>query len=296
MRMRAGHGRRSRGVATLGVCLAMMAIGVVLPAVGSALPRVPLAQKQERCVPLDRDAPCLGRIQSGYAFSGLGSGALSLIRAKLSREEEIGRDAVSDPILQRTFTWHSVPSVRMRAVYVVSAIGNTGKYRFHRIPTGSHSGHVTLTAVVDHRIPTLLLEGERTAARAVASVASNHCKSFTTETPCLGPIQTLFTFTGKAGGAVRSIKAKLGSEEEVGKNPEGIPIERRRFTWHAATGIKLVAAFVLTTTTKNGKAVKVRGQYRWIVHRIPTGTHGGTAILTASEGSTFTPFLLVEGQ
>jgi hypothetical protein len=292
--MRAGQGRRSRGVATLGVCLAMMAIGVVLPAVGSALPRVPLAQK--RCVPLDRNAPCLGRIQSVYAFSGLGSGALSLIRAKLSPEEEIGRDAARDPILQRTFTWHSVPSVRMRAVYVVSAIGNTGKYRFHRIPTGAHSGHVTLTAVVDHRIPTLLLEGERTAARAVAAVASKHCKSFTTETPCLGPVQTLFTFTGKAGGAVHSITAKLGPEEEVGKNPEGVPIERRRFTWHSIPSVRLLAAFVLTTTTKDGKAVKVRGKYRWVVHRIPTGTHSGTAILTASEGSTFAPFLLVEGE
>ncbi len=132
-------------------------------------------------------------------------------------------------------------------------------------------------------------------SRAVAAMASQHCKSFTTETPCLGPIQTLFGFSEKAGGAVHSITAKRGPEEEVGKNPEGIPIERRRFSWHAIASVKLVAAFVLTTTTKNGKAVKVRGQYRWIVHRIPTGVHGGSAILTASQGSTFAPFLLVEG-
>jgi len=292
--MRAGQGRRLSEVATLGVCLAMMAIGIVLPAVGSALPRVPLAQ--QRCVPLDRDAPCLGRIQSVYAFSGLGSGTLSLIRAKLSREEEIGRDANHEPILRRTFTWHSVPSVRMRAVYVVSAIGNTGKYRFRSVPTKAHHGQVTLTVDQDGNIPHLLLEGERTASSAVAAVASKHCKSFTTETPCIGPIQTLFAFNGMAGGAVRSIKAKLGAEEEVGKNSEGIPIEQRRFIWHAVAGIKLVAAFVLTTTTKNGKAVKVRGKVRWIVHRIPTGSHGGSAILTASEGNTFAPFLLVEGE
>jgi hypothetical protein len=268
-----------------------LAFGVVVALSGFHL--LSAASAQTHCVPLDRNAPCLGRIQSGYAFSGLGSGALSLIRAKLSPEEEIGRNAARDPILQRTFRWHSVSGVMMRAVYVVSQIGQTGKYRFHRIPTGAHSGHVTLTATVDVRIPTLLLEGERTASRAVAAM---HCKSFTTETPCIGPIQTLFSFTGKTGGAVHSITAKLGPEEEVGKNPEGIPIMRRHFTWHSIPSVRLVAAFVLTTTTKNGKAVKVRGKYRWVVHRIPTGSHSGTATLTASQGIGLAPFLLVEGQ
>lgn len=285
--MRAGQGRTSR-LAALGACV----VAAVIAAVASSL-GMTSALAQTRCVPLDRNAPCLGSVQSVYAFSGLGSGALSLIRAKLSPEEEIGRNAARDPILQRTFRWHSVSGVTMRAVYVVSQIGQTGKYRFDRIPTGAHSGHVTLTAVVDVRIPTLLLEGERTASRAVAA---KHCKSFTTETPCTGPIQTLFAFTGKTGGAVRSITAKRGPEEEVGKNPEGVTIERRRFTWHSIPSVRLVAAFVLTTTTKNGKAVKVRGQVRWVVHRIPTGSHSGTAILTASEGTTLAPFLLVEGE
>jgi hypothetical protein len=267
--------------------IAATTLGLYLPSAVSA---------QKRCVPLDRNAPCLGRIQSGYAFSGLGGGALSLIRAKLSPEEEIGRNAARDPILQRTFTWHSIASVKMVAVYVVSQIGQTGTYRFHRVPTGTHSGHVTLTAVVDVRIPTLLLEGERTASRAVASVAATHCKSFTTETPCIGPIQTLFAFTGKTGGAVHSIKATRGPEEEVGKNPQGAPIERRRFAWHAVGGIKLVAAFVLAPLSKNGEAIRVGGKFRWVVHRIPTGSHSGTATLTASEGIGLAPFLLVEGE
>jgi hypothetical protein len=126
---------------------------------GAYLPSAALAQK--RCVPMTRKAPCLGRIQSEYAFSGLGSGALSLIRVKLGPKEEIGRDAAREPILRRTFTWHSVPGVKMRAVYVVSAIGLTGKYRFRSVPTKAHSGQVTLTAVVDENIPRLLLEGER---------------------------------------------------------------------------------------------------------------------------------------
>jgi hypothetical protein len=250
--MRAGQNRRSTGVATLGACLVMMAVGLSLPAGSIALPRISLAQP--RCVPLARHAPCLGRIQSEYSFfTGQGSGAVSLIRVTHGPREEIGRDTNHEPILRRTFTWHSVSGVRMRAVYVVSAIGNTGKYRFRPVPTKAHHGQVTLKVDQGGNIPRLLLEGERTASKAVASVAATHCKSFTTETPCIGPIQTLFAFTGMPAGAVHSITVKRGSEEEVGTNPEGVPIEQRRFTWHSVASVKLVAASCSRPLPRTGK-------------------------------------------
>jgi hypothetical protein len=273
---------------TLVACLIAALVAGILPTASSARP----AAQAAICVPISRGEPCLAPIQSVYAYSGLGGGAVASIHAHPGPEERIGTAADENPITRRTFTWHSTSNVKIVAVFIVTPIGETGRYSYRRVSTGEHSGHAALVAKGDISVPTLLLEGRRTAS---AAVTSRHCVSFVTEAPCLGSIQTLVGFNGKAGGAVRFITARPGPEEEIGKNPEHVPIMRRSFTWHSVASVKLVAAFVLTTLSKDGKAVRVRGKFRWVVHRIPTGAHSGTATLTASEGSSLAPFLLLEG-
>jgi hypothetical protein len=120
----------------------------------------PIASASGRCVSIAHGAPCLGPIQSSYAFAGLGGGATGAIHAKAGPQEEIGKDGSGNPITRRTFTWHSVGSVKIVAVYVSTEIGLTGKYRYRRIPTGSHSGHATLINRWSNS-PQLLLEGSR---------------------------------------------------------------------------------------------------------------------------------------
>jgi hypothetical protein len=217
---------------------------------------------------------------------------VTYIHAHPGPEERIGTAADENPITRRTFTWRSVADVKMTAVFIVTEIGRTGRYSYHRVPTGEHSGHAVLVAKGDISVPYLLLEGSRTAP---PPAVPKHCVSFVTEVPCLAPVQTLVGFNGKTGGATRDITARPGPEEEIGKNPEGIPIMRRSFTWRSVPSVKLVAAFVLTPVSKNGKAVRIRGQFRWSVSRVPTDAHSGKATLTSSEGSSLAPFLLLEG-
>jgi hypothetical protein len=109
----------------------------------------------------------------------------------------------------------------------------------------------------------------------VTTAASNRCVSYVREAPCLGPIQVLYPMFGRDGGALHSLPAKLGPEEEVGKEPNGYPIIHRTLSWHTAAGIKLVVAYELTPTVKNGDAA-------FHFHRIPTGTHSGHIVLTGT--------------
>jgi hypothetical protein len=292
--MRADHDHRRKASPKLRTIflIAALATAAALPTASSARPD-PAQVATGRCVPISRGAPCLGTIQSEYAYAGLGGGAVTYIHAHPGAEERIGTAADENPITQRTFTWHSVASVKIVAAFIVTEIGLTGRYSYQRVPTGEHGGHAVLVAKGDISVPRLLLEGSRTAPPP--PVTSKHCVSFVTEAPCLGPIQTLFGFSGKAGGAVHDITTIPGPEEEIGKNPEGIPIMRRSFTWRSVASVKLVAAFVLTPVSKDGKAVRIRGQFRWSVSRVPTDAHSGEATLTSSEGSSLAPFLLLEG-
>jgi hypothetical protein len=291
--MRADQSRRRKASPkVLAIFLiAALATAAALPTASSARPD-PAQVATSHCVPISRGAPCLGTIQSEYAYAGLGGGAVTYIHAHPGAKERIGAAADENPITQWTFTWHSVAGVKMVAAFIVTEIGLTGRYSYQRIPTGEHSGHAVLVAKGDISVPRLLLEGSRTAP---PPAAPKHCVSFVTEVPCLAPVQTLVGFNGKTGGATRDITARAGSEEEIGKNPEGIPIMRRSFTWRSVPSVKLVAAFVLTPVSKNGKAVRIRGQFRWSVSRVPTDAHSGEATLTSSEGSSLAPFLLLEG-
>jgi hypothetical protein len=118
----------------------------------------------------------------------------------------------------------------------------------------------------------------------LATVTQSHC--YVKEVPCLGVVQALYTFTGKAGGALRSIHAKLGPEEETGNTPEGMPIMRRSVTWKSVASVRLVVAYVLTIVAEH-----------WRIHRVPTGVHSGHATLTTEpQNPEPVPYLLLEGR
>lgn len=136
---------------------------VILCAAQLALPSV--ATSASGCVPLIRKAPCIGPIQSGYAFDGLGGGATSLIKAKAGPEHLLVQKVEGKKLIEisaRTFKWHSVPSVKIVAVYAVigSSRGGSANYTYRKLKTHPHHGEGRLV----YRVPMgvkLLLEGER---------------------------------------------------------------------------------------------------------------------------------------
>jgi hypothetical protein len=285
--------RRPTTPRTLAACVTACLVMVLALPTGSAarLSRATARIASTRCVPISRGEPCLAPIQSVYDYPGLGSGAVTYIHAKAGPVTEIGKNAEDEPITERTFTWHSIPSVKIVAVFVVTGVGITGKYHYQRVPTGEHSGHATLTGGY-RRNPTLLLEGERIASAARASAA--RCVSYVREARCLGPIQVLYPMFGRDGGALRSIPAKLGPEEQFGTEPNGDPIIHRTLSWHAAAGVKLVVAYELTPTIQHGKA-------GFHFHRVPTGAYSGRIVLTGTRQTTTNdperePMVLLEGE
>jgi hypothetical protein len=279
-----------RGLSWAGAAAVLMAV-LALPTDSVARPsRATARLASTRCVPISRGEPCLAPIQSVYDYPGLGSGAVTYIHAKAGPVTEIGKNAEGEPITERTFTWHSIPSVKIVAVFIVTGVGTTGKYHYQRVPTGEHSGHATLTGGY-RRNPTLLLEGSRIASTARTA---KRCVSYVREARCLGPIQVLYPMFGRDGGALRSIPAKLGPEELVGTEPNGDPIIHRTLSWHTAVGVKLVAAYELTPTIQNGKAA-------FHFRRIPTGAHGGRIVLTGTTNASThiperEPMVLLEGE
>jgi hypothetical protein len=149
---------------TLAACLtACLVVLLALPTDSVARPsRATASIASTRCVPISRGEPCLAPIQSGYAYSGRGGGAVAYIHAKPGPETEIGKEAAEgDPITERTFTWHSIPGVKMVAAFIVTEIGLTGRYHYRRVPTGEHSGRAVLIDANHKSAPMLLLEGER---------------------------------------------------------------------------------------------------------------------------------------
>jgi hypothetical protein len=116
--------------------------------------------------------PCLGSLETYYAFNKNTAGATHLLIAHLGPEEPAGTDAAGHELLQRQFQWHTAPDVKIVAAFEVVA-PYKHPVRIKRLTTGPHSGRVTfkmpveLTSVgvhrvVDNEIPVLLLEGERT--------------------------------------------------------------------------------------------------------------------------------------
>jgi hypothetical protein len=111
-------------------------------------------------------APCLGTVDSMYAMTGAGFGDTKLIKATRSAPgtERIMPEGTLET---QAFAWKSVSNVKIVAAYIV----HKGIYRstYQRIPTGSHSGQVTLKWLhqaarirtgPDPNPPELLLEGE----------------------------------------------------------------------------------------------------------------------------------------
>jgi hypothetical protein len=131
------------------------------------------------------------------------------------------------------------------------------------------------------------------ATSAATATSSKHCVSYVREAPCLGPIQVLYPMFGRDGGALRSLPAKLGAEEQVGTEPNGDPIIHRTLSWHTAAGIKLVVAYELTPTVKAGKPA-------FHFHRIPTGAHSGHIVLMGTTNANThiperDPMVMLEG-
>jgi hypothetical protein len=111
--------------------------------------------------------PCIGHILSEYNMDCDGGGAGKLLTAKCEGHATIEMAPNGNPEKQ-PFVWHSVPSVKIVAVFIVHNGAN--RDTFQRIPTGPHSGHVTLKwfkQSSSHRTgpdvgpPRLLLEGTR---------------------------------------------------------------------------------------------------------------------------------------
>ncbi len=175
--MAADHGCAST-TTTRPTHLAVVAVAIALM-IGAALPSGTYAEAtataSKHCVSFVDGAPCLGPIEAYYSMSGgsgWGGGAVRSIPAKLGPEVEIGKEPNGEPIMRRSLSWRAVSGVTLAAAYVMAPIVKNGKaaFSFRRIPTGAHSGHVTLTAANNETVedaPTsvsalfVLLEGSK---------------------------------------------------------------------------------------------------------------------------------------
>jgi hypothetical protein len=157
-----------------------------------------------------------------------------------------------------------------------------------RLSRRTLAGLATSTAILAAAWPATVL-GASTAAH-IASLC------YVAEVPCLGRVQALYPFTGRAGGALHEIIAKAGPEEPAGTDAEG-PIVRRSFAWRSIPSVKLVAAFILTVRVEHNKAVMEDGRYKWRWRRVSTGGHSGRMTLTTDQADNtgLQPFLLLEG-
>jgi hypothetical protein len=133
---------------------------------GRRVARAASVARAYTCRNIARHAPCMGPIASEFAYEGRGGGDLAYIRAHAGPEVKTGKTADGYPIDERTFTWHSAPGVTVVAAFVVGVIStpDSNTYTFHRVSlgrTGSHSGEVTLKAIIGggHFQGALLLEG-----------------------------------------------------------------------------------------------------------------------------------------
>jgi hypothetical protein len=135
---------------------------VILCGAQLALPAV--ATSASGCVPIIRGAPCIGPIQSGYSFGGLGGGATSLIKAKAGPEhllvQKVEHNKLTE-IKERTFTWHSVPSVKIVAVFIVSGHPGSTHFTYRQLKSSEHHGKARLVESRERKGANLLLEGER---------------------------------------------------------------------------------------------------------------------------------------
>jgi hypothetical protein len=297
--MRADRNRRQTTGRTLPARLGLIAVAMwlVLASIAKADSQSALATGHCRHLAAPNE-PCLGPIESVYTYEdSFSEGAISLMKATFGPSHPL--DATHPFIEQRSVSWHAGRGVRIVAVFVVTRT-RAPKLVFH-FKRVLHTNHVVLTmsrsAVAEP--PMLLIQGERIEGSRTASamVASKRCVSYVREAPCIGPIQALYPMTGRDGGALRLLPAKLGPEVEVGKEPNGEPIMSRNVSWRSAAGVTLVAAYVMAPIVKDGKAA-------FSFHRIPTGARSGHVTLKAANNETVEDaptsvsdlFILLEGR
>jgi hypothetical protein len=121
---------------------------------------------------------------------------------------------------------------------------------------------------------------------SLVATAEARCVSDVRGEPCLGPIHSSYNFVGMGAGKLASIWAKLGSQEEIGRDSIGNPIWRRAISWHSKANVKIVAVFIATSVGRTGRRT---------FRRVPTGEHSGHTQLTM----VFThnsPLLLLQGR
>jgi hypothetical protein len=155
-----GHRPSQRLGALTGGLVAVIATGLVILAVSSS---GVASATQTHCKPLLTGEPCKAPIQTGYSYSGYGSGDDTYIWAKAGREIPLGRrlktfppPAYYVPVSKRTFTWHTKPGIEVVAVYIVHSL--TRRYTYQKVSLKKHE--VTLTTNnEDPNPPLLLLEG-----------------------------------------------------------------------------------------------------------------------------------------
>ena len=115
---------------------------------GPPTPKAVVAQT--RCQSDYPRVPCLGPIQSFYAYDGYGSDKTSYLKAKFGPTSTSGIVFKDKPkpgpyeVTHRTVTWHSAANIEIVAVYVIH--GSLHGQTYQKLPTGPHSGHTTLTA------------------------------------------------------------------------------------------------------------------------------------------------------
>lgn len=288
-------GRWKRAILTIAVVMTVSVGGVFAATSDGHRMTAHLAAS---CTSRYPEVPCLGPLQSEYAFAGSGYGALSSVRAKFGPIKVIGHVYKKEPapgqyeVLQSTVTVVTGRGVELAAAYELRG-GNHGHYHYQRV-TPNH-GQITLTGVRDGSLPILLLEARRSRN---APPEHHEPSCYIREVPCLGRLEALYPFSGRNGGATGSYRVTLGAEEHTGTSPEGTPILRRSFTWRSVASVELVAAFILTVRVEHGKAVMEHGRYKWRWQRVPTGPHSGETTLTTDQSynSGLQPYLLLEGK
>jgi hypothetical protein len=244
---------------------------------------------QAKCIPITRGEPCLAPIQSLYNFSGFGSGATSLLKAKVGPQRIVEYDA-NEPVWERTISWHAAAHVKIVAAFLEFRTFRTR--RFQRIPTGPQSGHRQWRfARASPATPLLILEGERTGS--TASIAKTFPCPNTPHEPCRGPIEVSTNYAGYKEGPSRLIKITLGPSHQIsqGNERQGGEIRevvQRQASWHSVPNVEIVAVFILHRHNT--------GQ-RFRYQQIPSGKHSGHTTLTNVVGfSGSSPVLIIQGR
>lgn len=319
--MGAHRGQRSGTPKALGACLLAVVVMGLAPAssesrVLSGAQTVKAVTAKRPCPLAPANVPCHGTtIESAYAYYGYKEGDISLISVKLGPERKVGTTYVSAQpvpgmyeVIKRTFTWHSVASIEIVAVYEVEVVGRG--FRHKKLPSGKHSGHATITDAAGGSSPILLLQGRHAqatqslhsldehrtnpsasvpATTTPAATAKTHCQYPSVGGPC-APIMSIYTYFGYHEGDLSLIRAKLSPNQIVGHvhktwpTPGEYEVNQRTFTWHSVPSVEIVGVYIQRGVGKGFSYTK-----------LPTGKHSGHAKLTAvTDGST--PSLVLQGR